>query len=321
MLHSTHPLIFHFPLSTIHFVLINIMSEIFGFWARETISNIRRNRLMSLLAVSTVTVGLFVLGSFYLAWGSVQSTVGAQTKKLDLVVILDRNVTVERRKQLYEAARSTNLQKLTFVSKDKALRDMGHELEGIPIDDLRKDNPLGDELHLQLKNPEDIFRVRDFMASLKGVQSIRNPAEDKAVGYLLSINRLVKIAGAIAFVVLGIGILLIIHNAIRLTIFARRREIRIMELVGATSWFIRVPFLMEGLIYGLTGAVYAGGALFFLYAAAVRSGTPVLDLILPVNPMLLMWQCLGWLAVAGVFFGLAGSWLSLSRSMGKAATH
>lgn len=296
------------------------MSEIFGFWARETISNIRRNRLMSLLAVSTVTVGLFVLGAFYLAWGSVQSTVGAQTKKLDLVVILERDVTAARRKQIYEAARSTSIKKITFVSKDKALRDMGRELDGIPIEDLRKDNPLGDELHLQLKNPEDIFKVRDYMAALKGVQSIRNPAEDKAVGYLLSINRLVKIAGFISFLVLGIGILLIIHNAIRLTIFARRREIRIMELVGATAWFIRVPFLLEGLVYGLTGATYAGAALFFLYMAAVRSGTPVLDLILPASPMLLLWQCLGWLALAGVFFGLVGSWLSLSRSLDRAAS-
>lgn len=296
------------------------MSEIFGFWARETISNVRRNRLMSLLAVSTVTVGLFVLGAFYLAWGSVQSTVSSQTKKLDLVVILDRDVTSARRKQIYEAARMPQVKKLTFVSKDKALRDMAHELQDIPIKDLQKDNPLGDELHLTLKNPEDIFKVRAYLTSIKGVQSIRNPGEDKAVGYLLSINKFVKIAGFIAFVVLGIGILLIIHNAIRLTIFARRREIRIMELVGATSWFIRVPFLMEGLIYGLTGAIYAGAALFFLYTMAVRSGAPVLQLLLPAAPMVLLWQCLGWLALAGLFFGLVGSWLSLSRSLGRTAS-
>lgn len=296
------------------------MSEIFGFWARETSSNIRRNRLMSLLAVSTVTVGLFVLGAFYLAWGSVQSTVTTQTKKLDLVAILERDVTVARRKQLYEAARMPQVEDLQFVSRDKALRDMATELKDIPIADLQNDNPLGDELHLKLKNPEDIFKVRGYLTSLKGVQSIRSPGEDKAVGYLLSINRFVKVAGFVSFLVLGMGILLIIHNAIRLTIFARRREIRIMELVGATSWFIRVPFLMEGLVYGITGAAYAGVALFFLYSMVVRSGAPVLMLLLPESPMTLMWQCLGWLALAGLFFGLAGSWLSLSRSLGRTAS-
>lgn len=296
------------------------MSEIFGFWARETISNIRRNRLMSLLAVSTVTVGLFVLGSFYLAWGSVQSTVTAQTQKLDLAVILDRGISTERRKELYKAARMPQVRELLFVSKDKALRDMGKELGDLPVTDLQKDNPLGDELHLKLKNPEDIFKVRDYLTSLEGVQSIRSPGEDEAVGYLLSISRFVKIAGFVAFVVLGVGILLIIHNAIRLTIFARRREIRIMELVGATSWFIRVPFLMEGLVYGITGAAYAGVALFFIYQMAMRSGAPVLQLLLPESPMILLWRCLAWLVVAGLFFGGAGSWLSLSRSLGRSAS-
>lgn len=294
--------------------------EILGFWARETISNIRRNRLMSVLAISTVTVGLFVLGAFYLAWGSVQSAVSAQTQKLDLVVILERDVTEERRKQIYNAVRIPQVRDLTFVSKDKALRDMAEDLQDIPIADLQKDNPLGDELHVLLKDPKDIFKVREYFSSINGVQGIRNPAEDKAVSYLLSLSSFVQIAGAIAFVVLGIGILLIIHNAIRLTIFARRREIRIMELVGATAWFIRVPFLLEGLFYGLMGAIYAGLALSALFVLSVQSRTPLLQLLLPDSPMDLLWQCLGWLALAGFLFGLVGSWLSLSRSMGRTAS-
>lgn len=294
--------------------------EILGFWARETISNIRRNRLMSVLAISTVTVGLFVLGAFYLAWGSVQSAVSAQTQKLDLVVILERDVTEERRKQIYNAVRIPQVRDLTFVSKDKALRDMAEDLQDIPIADLQKDNPLGDELHVLLKDPKDIFKVREYFSSINGVQGIRNPAEDKAVSYLLSLGSFVQIAGAIAFVVLGIGILLIIHNAIRLTIFARRREIRIMELVGATAWFIRVPFLLEGLFYGLMGAIYAGLALSALFVLSVQSRTPLLQLLLPDSPMDLLWQCLGWLALAGFLFGLVGSWLSLSRSMGRTAS-
>ena len=185
------------------------MSEIFGFWARETLSNIRRNRLMSLLAVSTVTVGLFVLGAFYLAWGSVQNTVTTQTKKLDLVAILERDVSPQRRKEIYEGARIKQVADLSFVSRDKALRDMAKEQGDFPVADLLKDNPLGDELHLKLKNPEDIFKVRQYLSSLKGVKDIRTPVEDKAVHYLLSISKFVRIAGTVAFLVLGIGILLI----------------------------------------------------------------------------------------------------------------
>ena len=296
------------------------MSEIFGFWARETMSNIRRNRLMSLVAVSTVTIGLFVLGAFYLAWGSVQSTVSAQTKKLDLVVILERDVSAKRRKQIADGARISQVASVRLVPRDQALRAMAKEQGDFPITDLLKDNPLGDELHLKLKNPEDIFKVRAYLSSLKGVQKIRAPGEDKAVNTLLSISKFVRVAGTVAFFVLGLGILLIIHNAIRLTIFARRREIRIMELVGATSWFIRIPFLLEGLVYGLMGAVYAGLALFVIYSMAVRSSAPIIKLLLPASPMVLLWQCLGLLGLAGLIFGMAGSWLSLSRSLGKTAS-
>jgi cell division transport system permease protein len=293
-------------------------SEVLGFWTRETISNVRRNRLMSVLAVSTVTVGLFVLGAFYLAWGSLQGKVAQQARQLDLVVILDRDVTEARRKEIYEAARIPQVAKLTFVSKSQALKQLGKEITDLPLDDLQKDNPLGDELHLKLKNPNDILKVKGYLTSIKGVQKLRtSDVETRVVQQLLAVNRFVKVAGLVAFIVLGFGILLIIYNTIRLTIFARRREIRIMELVGATSAFIRVPFLMEGLIYGLTGAVYAGIVLVLLFGAVMRADTPLVTLLLPASPGVLLWKCLLWTVVAGVMFGLVGSWLSLSRSLNR----
>jgi cell division transport system permease protein len=152
------------------------------------------------------------------------------------------------------------------------------------------------------------------------VQKLRtSDVETRVVQQLLAVNRFVKVAGLVAFIVLGFGILLIIYNTIRLTIFARRREIRIMELVGATSAFIRVPFLMEGLIYGLTGAVYAGAVLVLLFGAVMRADTPLVTLLLPASPGVLLWKCLLWTAVAGIMFGLVGSWLSLSRSLNRSS--
>jgi cell division transport system permease protein len=293
-------------------------SEVLGFWTRETISNVRRNRLMSVLAVSTVTIGLFVLGAFYLAWGSLQGKVAQQARQLDLVVILDRDVTEARRKEIYEAARIPQVAKLTFVSKSQALKQLSKEITDLPLSDLQKDNPLGDELHVKLKNPNDILKVKGYLTSIKGVQKLRtSDVETRVVQQLLAVNRFVKVAGLVAFIVLGFGILLIIYNTIRLTIFARRREIRIMELVGATSAFIRVPFLMEGLIYGLTGAVYAGAVLVLLFGAVMRADTPLVTLLLPASPGVLLWKCLLWTVVAGIMFGLVGSWLSLSRSLNR----
>lgn len=295
-------------------------SEVLGFWGRETISNLRRNRVMSLLAVSTVTVSLFVLGAFYLAWGSLQSKVAQQAQQLDLVVILDRDVTPQRRKEIYEAARIPQIAKLTFVSKEQALKNLAKDIGDLPIDDFQKDNPLGDELHLKLKNPNDILKVKAYLTSIKGVQKLRtSDVETSVVKSLLAVNSFVKLAGLIAFLVLGFGILLIIYNTIRLTIFARRREIRIMELVGATPAFIRVPFLMEGLIYGLAGAICAAVILAMLFGAVTRANTPLVSLLLPASPGALLWKCLLWTVAAGLLFGLVGSYLSLSRSLNRSS--
>jgi len=292
--------------------------EVFGFWIRETLSNIARNRLMCLLAVSTVTICLFVLGAFYFAWGSLQSQIGAQTEKIDLRIILKPDISDKRRNEITQAAHIPQAAQVTLVTKDKVLQQMTADVKDFPVNDLQKNNPLGDELHIRLKNPNDIFKVRNYLTSINGVQKTLTPQEDNVVKMLLQINHFVKVAGVVALVILGLGILLIIHNAIRLTIFARRREIRIMELVGATSWFIRIPFLLEGLIYGLAGAVIAAVLMTAVFLPITHTNTPLLQVLIPPDASEILQRGLCWVVLAGLCFGFFGSWLSLARSIGKA---
>jgi len=298
--------------------------EFLSFWARETLSNIRRNRLMSLLAVSTVAVGLFILGMFYIAVLNLQTVARKQTQKLDIVVVLDRNVTPQRRREIYNAARIPQVADLQIVLKAQVLREQAKRNPDLPIDDLLKNNlnPLGDELRIKLKpeHVDEILKVTAYLESIKGVQKIRR--DDEPVKILLAINKFLFVAGAVALLGLGVAIMLIIHNAIRLTVFARRREIQIMELVGATSGFIRVPFLMEGVLYGLVGAVVATLLLAAAYTTVLgsSSGAPVkiLPLLMPLGPVEVLWPCALVLVLAGLIFGLLGSWISLNRSIGQA---
>ena len=278
------------------------------FWGREAIDNIRRNRVMSLLAISTVTVALFILGAFFLTLSNLRAAVGAQTQKLDLVVVLEKNVTAQRRKEIYQAARMPQVKKLDIVTAGQALERMGRELE-MPVEDWRGDNPLGDELHLQLKNPDDFFAVRNYLAGLAGVQNVTDTNDD-AAATLLEINRMLSLGALVALAVLGLAILLIIHNAIRLTLFARRREIRIMQLVGATNGFIRVPFLIEGLFYGLMGALVAALGLTLLYGVFARNETPIMAALMPLAPGAIAPACVGLLLGAGALFGALGAWIS-----------
>jgi cell division transport system permease protein len=237
--------------------------EFLMFWMRETAFNIRRNSLMSLLAVTTATVGLFILGAFYLLTSLTRATVQEETQKIDLAIFLKNDVSVARREQIMKAARIPQVRDLQLVLRSQVLREMKRDWPHIPLDDFQdKNNPLSDELRIKLRDPQDLFKVRAYLTSLKGVRSdTRTPGEDEVVRGLLAVSRFLTIAGVVSLAVLGMAILLIIHNAIRLTIFARRREIRIMELVGATHTFISVPFLWEGVIYGVVGAAIAS---FFL---------------------------------------------------------
>lgn len=279
------------------------------FWTREALDNVRRNRVMSLLAISTVTVALFILGAFFLTLSNLRAAVSTQTQKLDLVVVLEKGVTPERRKELFDAAQMPQVKKLDIVMASQALEKYGREFD-MPIEDLKQANPLGDELHLQLHNPDDFFAVRNYLAKLQGVESVQNSDADNAAQKLLQINRWLAIGALIALAILGVAILLIIHNAIRLTLFARRREIRIMQLVGATNGFIRVPFLLEGLFYGVVGAAIAAIALSAIYALTSANASQLALEIMPLTPGAIIGTCTAWLLLVGTIFGALGAWIS-----------
>jgi len=291
--------------------------EFFSFWTRETVSNIRRNRLMSLLAISTVTIGLFILGLFYLTLSNLRAAVGDQTEKLDLVLVLNSDITPQRRKQIYDAARIPQVADLQFASKAQVLEQWQKDYPDIPIDDFRNSNPFGDELRIKLKDPNTIIEVSKYLNSINGVQKARE--EMGPVRKLLAINWFVRVVGFVALFILGMAILMIIHNAIRLTVFARRREIRIMELVGATPWFIRIPFLMEGVVYGITGAGCAAVLLSTFFFAIARLDVELVLALWPLRDPAMLAECVAWVAIAGLAFGFIGSWISLARSIGKAA--
>lgn len=294
--------------------------EFVMFWMRETMSNIRRNRVMSILSISTASIGLLILGTFFLTLANLTRVVENETQKLDLAVVMQHNISPERRKQIYAAAHIKQVKDLQFVPKSRVLMEQKLDTPDLPVDDFVDDhvNPLGDELRIKLYNSEDIFKVHDYLVSIQGVQLVRMDGE--VVHSLLAIRRFLAGAGLVALAVLGMGILLIIHNAIRLTIFARRREIRIMELVGATPRFIRTPFLLEGIIYGVGGALVAAIILGSLYIMVERVDVPLVQQLVPLRDPVVLWKCMGVIVLAGLVFGLVGSWVSLARSIGK-ATH
>jgi cell division transport system permease protein len=194
---------------------------------------------------------------------------------------------------------------VVFVSKEDNLHDLAVS-QGWDVRALRYlQNPLPDCLKVEVALPEDLPEVAKVAKGIKGVADAHYAQE--VTLRLLSLIRGAKITGLVLIIVLALTSLGIIGTTIRLTIYARRREIRVMQLVGATNWFIRLPFLMEGAVCGLAGGLLAMTLLMIGYSYLedqASKSLPFMTLIYGPRPLALLAALM---VVGGVLFGVAGS--------------
>ena len=238
----------------------------FGFFFREAVRALKRNAVPSFAAVATVLVTVLILGVFI---PMVQATTGA-ANEVRRKVIADvylksdaKQADVDRVKRIIET-QAPHVGSVQFVSKQQAL---GAEREAGRGDyyDLLGSNPLPDTFRVTPDEPDNIGQVRDALAprSPSGGRTVIDPAIDEVrnreedTAKILSVTRVVKLTMALLAALLVIASLLLIANTIRLSLYARRREVEVMKLVGATDWFIRWPFVLEGVMVGVMGGVLA----------------------------------------------------------------
>jgi cell division transport system permease protein len=274
-----------------------------------------RNGLMSLAAVTITMVTLLALGSTLVIAGAIEHVTSHVEQQIQLVVYLREGlqpVSVNAVHDLLE--RLPGVIRLEYVSKDEALLRLQQSIGGrVEFHDLFPDN--------QNPLPASFVVTADRSASLPAIAtaaSRMSQVEDVSysaltVKRLLMVTRAVRLFGVGAAVTLALITLVIIASTIRVTVFARRAEIELMRLVGATAWFIRWPFVVEGAI---TGACGAGAALllvlagYALMAHGAEGTLPTLPLPAPEQVALsVSWKLIVW----GVAIGIAGSLLAVRR--------
>jgi cell division transport system permease protein len=238
----------------------------FGFFLREAIRALKRNAVPSFAAMATVLVTVLILGVFI---PMVQATTGAANEvrgKVIADVYMKTNATgkdVERVRKIIET-QVPHVGKVQFVSKKQALASEREAGRG-DYYDLLGSNPLPDTFRVTPDNPDNIGAVRDALAPVSpsggrtvidgAIDEVRNREEDTAK--ILSVTRVVKLTMALLAILLVTASILLIANTIRLSLYARRREVEVMKLVGATDWFIRWPFVLEGVLVGCLGGFVA----------------------------------------------------------------
>ncbi|MEW6723773.1 MAG: permease-like cell division protein FtsX [Bacillota bacterium] len=285
-----------------------------GYVFREAGRGVRRNRQLSLVSATTVAVCLVMLGVFNLLALNLDHLALTLERQVEIVAYLANSVTAEAAQAMAEQlAAVPGVDAVTYVSRDEALRrlmeqfgDKTELLEGID-----QHNPLEASLEISVGDAARVEPVARLVAELQGVTEVDYGAN--TVAKLFTFTRALRLVGLALVGLLTIGATFLISNTIRITIFARRREISIMKLVGATDWFIRWPFMMEGIIIGLSGTALAVGALWFGYSYLVNRTAEAMPFVPLLNPWVVVPLTAGILAAFGIGMGLVGSFTSLRR--------
>jgi cell division transport system permease protein len=291
-----------------------------GFFFREALRSVSRNAVPSFAALASVLVTVLVLGVFI---PIVQATTGAANEVRARVIVdvyLKANASdpdVERvRRTLAED--TPYVGKVQYVSKEEAYE--AEKRRNPEAYELLGSNPLPDTFRITPDKPENVGALRDALVAETpagaaapldpAIDEVKNRRED--TDKILSATRVVKLTTAVLTGLLIIASILLVANTIKLSLFSRRREVEVMRLVGATNWFIRWPFIIEGVILGAMGGVLA--ILLLLVGKVALIDPLAADFALIAAPDTIDFRVLGMLLLlASIGVAAAGSGLSLRR--------
>ena len=284
------------------------------YFIQEVFRSLRRNNWMSFASIGTVAVSLFVLGVFLILVLNMNRMASMLESQVQISVYLQDDVKKSDRIDLQsDIEKMQGIDTVKFVDKDAAKERLSERLgdQKYLLDALGDKNPLPDSFEVTVKTPEMVETAAKAIERMEGVESAKYGQD--VVEHLFDITRLMRIFGLVLMLLLAGATIFIISNTIRLTVFARRKEIAIMKYVGATDWFIRWPFLMEGIVLGCIGGILSAIALRSFYAAMAAKIYNTLAFF----PLMPQYPFMNYVTVAiiisGMLIGAIGSAFSLKR--------
>lgn len=280
------------------------------FVGQEALSSMARSAWMSWLVVLTMAVSLSILGGFWL----IVQDLSVITTRIGMTVPIVAFASDDADPKALEMAirEMPNVKDVKFVPKEQAWKDMQQDMKSrMTFDTLLDSNPLPNAFTIHTQNPDDTSGTAEHIAKLQGIEQI-NYGKDllEKIGQL---SLFVRTAGLTISGILALASLAVIMNTIRLAVMARRREIEIMHLVGASNAFIAWPFLLEGMLFGLFATILTAGALFAWRDFTIVKWQELFPFMpLQFDPMATV-QVLTYLAAIGMGLGALGSALSVRK--------
>ena len=287
----------------ISFVLFSLTRAWQGFW---------RNAVMSLAATATMVLMLLLLAGFWIIQTGLLAGLQFTEQKVEVVAYLQTNATDSQVTALKERLKTMpEVASVDYISRDEALIRFRASMAAQGREDLTGSlsaNPLYASLEVKMVDPSQVRIVGD---ALRGDPSVRNIINiEDLVDRVLTVTSILRTAGTVVLVIVGVIALFIIINTIRLAVLARAEEIEVMRLVGASDAFIRWPFVFEGAFVGLLGSIVT---LLILAAIADPLSAFMADFfrVLPLQFGSLTRDLIALVMGAGVGLGILGSWLSV----------
>ena len=286
------------------------------YYLSEAFTSFWRNSFMSIASIATVAVSFFVLGLFLIMVANLDYFADNLENQVQISVYLKDGLTTDQVMSVGKRLKELpDVKSIEFTNKDQAMDKLKERMKDQPgiLDALDGKNPLPTSYTLTLNNPEQVRKTAEVVGEYKEVESTHYGQE--IIEQLFQVATIIRWGGIALIIFLTFATLFIISNTIRLTVFARRREIGIMKYVGATNWFIRWPFLLEGLLLGFIGGLIADLALVQFYEFTVATIHWTLAFLPLVSPYPFMYQASAIILVISMIIGAIGSTISLKRYM------
>ena len=281
----------------------------------DAFKSLKRNKTLSIAAMITVLITFFIFGTFILLGLNFNKAIEDVASKLEIKVYLDNDIKlIDQREIEMKLNELDGVKEVIYESKEEAfvnLKDMLKDNQGLLEGYDLKDNPLPSSFIVKLENPEDASQITEAVKDMTGVEDISN--QQDMIDTISSFVSGVRVAGlALFFVFIGVSIFLI-TNTTKITVYSRRREVGIMKYVGATDWFIRWPFIIEGMIIGIVGSLLSSLLLYALYRWIFGYIVSNMFLVSLVSPSFVL-STLTWIFVlGGTVIGALGSIVALRK--------
>ena len=286
----------------------------FAYYVREGLSSVFVHGFTSLAAMLVIAACLMITGTFALVAYNLDLQIRELEGQSEIVVYIDENVSRDNALALGQKIRALdNVKTAEFVTKEQLFENYLDSLgeDAYVMEELRNDNPLRDSYQITM---DDVSLHADTVKALENINGVAASSSMQEVSErLIQIRQVVNLISYTMVALLGGVSVFIIANTVKLAMFARKEEIAIMKMVGATNHFIRAPFVVEGMFLGLSAATLAFFVLWGVYAyvsAQLAEGTAILTMV----AFAAVWkEVLAIMLGAGLLLGVGGSVITIRR--------